>query len=398
MARSTAVTAPAARPEPVAQAASSTPVAKPAPEARPAAVADAGLADSDPTRALFVANCAQCHGLRGDGEGVTQLDRKARSFLAGGFSYGNTKDAIVRSITHGIPGTPMPAFEKALTAAQRADLAAYVIGLGPEQIQVDAEESEIVVRDLPVVVRGKLPPIVEGAPEWPRGIAIGTPEGLTFEYRADDVQLVGVRAGRFVNRADWGGRGGDPLGMLGQVLWSPGAVPRAMHAALGHMREGLPGPAFPSTARLVATAVVGNTAWIEYALKSTDASVPGSVAVREQCQSFRNALGSGFVQRRFVRTEETGLYIGLPDLPASVPSVFSGSCVCAFLAGERPALIVAREEHTQGSVVRTEGPRLLVELQRGREHEIALYVLTDLVPGTEWNAAMQERVVRGFCP
>lgn len=174
---------------------------------------------SSPTRALFVANCAQCHGEKGDGEGVTQLDRKARSFLDGGFSYGNTKDAILRSITHGIPGTPMPPFEKALTEAQRVELAQYVIAFGPDQIVVDPSESEIVVTDRPVIVRGKLPPIYEGEPEIARGLAIGLPDGFTFEYRTDDVRFVGARAGRFVNRADWGERGGTALEMLGQRVY-----------------------------------------------------------------------------------------------------------------------------------------------------------------------------------
>jgi len=205
--------------QPVASAPDSKPPVidrKPMPPASAADEASPQVAEA--TRALFIANCAQCHGEKGDGEGVTQLDRKARSFLEGGFSYGNTKDAILRSITHGIPGTPMPSFEKALDEAQRTALASYVIAFGPDQIVVDPSESEMVVKDRPLVVRGKLPPIVEGAKEWARGLAIGTTDGLTFEYRTDDVQLVGVRAGRFVNRSDWGERGGTALVMLGKVV------------------------------------------------------------------------------------------------------------------------------------------------------------------------------------
>ena len=55
----------------------------------------------------------------GDGKGTTKLDRDPRNFQAGGFSYGNTPEAIARTITYGIPGSPMPSFEKALDAAQR---------------------------------------------------------------------------------------------------------------------------------------------------------------------------------------------------------------------------------------------------------------------------------------
>lgn len=350
------------------------------------------------TRALFVANCAQCHGEKGDGEGVTQLDRKARSFLEGGFSYGNTKDAIFRSITHGIPGTPMPGFEKALSEAQRRELAAYVIALGPEQIEVDAKDSEIVVRDTAVVVRGKLPGIVEGAREWPRGIAIGTPEGLTFEYRADDVQLIGVRAGRFVNRADWGERGGDALEMLGRVVWAPKDAPAVFGSTIGRMHEGRAVPGTRASARLASTSIEKDRAWLEYALSAGAGPEALRVGVREQCNAFRNALGSGFVVRRFLRSEQIGTHVGFLDLPESAPTVFSGACACTFLAGERPALVVARAKDPASNEARRKGPRLVAEIPRGRELEMSLFVLTDLPAGFEWNAVTQERVIREFCP
>ena len=87
----------------------------------------------DETRALFLAQCATCHGDDGGGKGVTVLPRPARSFLDGGFSYGNTREAIMRTVTHGIPGTPMPGFSAALDEAQRESLVEYVISLGPER-------------------------------------------------------------------------------------------------------------------------------------------------------------------------------------------------------------------------------------------------------------------------
>ena len=39
----------------------------------------------------FAELCAPCHGATGDGKGTTVLDRPARSFKDGGFSFGNTK-------------------------------------------------------------------------------------------------------------------------------------------------------------------------------------------------------------------------------------------------------------------------------------------------------------------
>ncbi len=255
-------------------------------------------------RALFLANCAQCHGEKGDGEGVTQLDRKARSFLDGGFSYGNTREAILRSITHGIPGTPMPSFEKALTDAQRDSLTKYVIAFGPDQIVVDPSESEMVVKDRPLVVRGKLPPIVEGAGEWSRGLAIGTPDGLTFEYRADDVQLIGVRAGRFVNRTDWGDRGGSALEMLGKVVWNAQFTPDVQRHFV-RIFDGYPAsPEIPAERRLMATEVRDGSAWIEYEVRALSAVDKGPTRIRESVRAMTCSLGSGFARRMLVRVPD----------------------------------------------------------------------------------------------
>ncbi len=254
--------------------------------------------------ALFVANCAQCHGEKGDGEGVTQLDRKARSFLDGGFSYGNTPDALFRSITHGIPGTPMPGFEKPLSEAQRRELAAYVIALGPaDQIVVDPKDSEIVVRDRPVFVRGKLPSIAEGEPEWPRGLLVGLPEGLTFEYRADDVQLLAVRAGRFVNRQDWGGRGGDPLEPLGKVVWRARAAGPSSLLYVADTQLESAGKPLPC--RLRVTQLDGATPWIAYdaRLAGVERDAPRAAGVRESVRAFTCDAGTGFVREFEVEVE-----------------------------------------------------------------------------------------------
>lgn len=171
------------------------------------------------TGALYLEHCAKCHGEKGDGKGWTELDRPARSFLDGGFSYGNTRGALVRSIRHGIPGTPMPAFpDGVLTAAQRDALADFVSAFGPPGTVVEPGESVLHVLDRPVVVRGMLPPLGDGDVKVPRGLLVGFPTGTTFEYRVDDVQLRALRQGEFVDRRDWGDRGGLELRPLGQVL------------------------------------------------------------------------------------------------------------------------------------------------------------------------------------
>src|SRR5262245_27648388 len=82
-------------------------------------------------RELFVKNCAACHGETGDGKGTTKLDRPARSFKDGGFSFGNTPEALFRTISVGIPGSPMPGFDSALSEDDRKLVAAFVVTLGP---------------------------------------------------------------------------------------------------------------------------------------------------------------------------------------------------------------------------------------------------------------------------
>jgi mono/diheme cytochrome c family protein len=182
--------------------------------ATPASAQHAEATDAS-VGATFVRACATCHGADGSGTGPTVLDRPARDFKSGGFSFGNTPDALFRTITYGIPGTPMPAFGSAYPEAERVRLAEYVRSLGPPVEELDASDRVVVVTDRPRVVRGILPPVVENAPLRPRGLLIGTPEGLAFEYRIDGLRLLAVRQGEFVERTDWVGRGGTPLKPLG---------------------------------------------------------------------------------------------------------------------------------------------------------------------------------------
>ena len=114
--------------------------------------------------ALFQTHCASCHGALGDGKGWTELERPARSFAEGGFSFGNTPEAIFRTLTTGIPGSPMPSFEGALDESERRLLADHVISLGPP-LPAKPSDAELVVADRPIFVRGLLPAIAEGLPQ-----------------------------------------------------------------------------------------------------------------------------------------------------------------------------------------------------------------------------------------
>lgn len=177
-----------------------------------------GAQDLERAKKLFLANCASCHGETGDGKGTTQLDRPARSFQDGGFSFGNTPEALFKTISTGIPGSPMAGFDSSLSEEERHLVAAYVVTLGPPITEVKEEDMILAVKDRPLVVRGLLPSLGEGLPEHPRGLLIGDPSGITFEYRVDDVRLLALRQGGFVKRSDWTGRGGTALEPLGKVV------------------------------------------------------------------------------------------------------------------------------------------------------------------------------------
>ena len=245
----------------------------------------APLAAQD-ARALFLEYCATCHGEKGDGKGVTPLAKPARSFLDGGFSYGNTKTAIARTVEHGIPGTPMPSFAEALTAEQRASLVDYVIALGPPRKEVRAKDTVLAVTDRPQVVRGFLPALGEGVPEWTRGLLVGLTSGTTFQYRADDVRLLAVRQGEVVERRDWAGRGGNPLRPLGRVTHLvDGGNPRDTWTSGGQKLR----------ARLSKTTVRGDRVEIHYDLLHEGRALAQVVEVP---RVIRASVGAGF-EREF---------------------------------------------------------------------------------------------------
>ena len=167
---------------------------------------------------LYRTHCASCHGASGDGRPSVKLDRPPRSFLEGGFSFGNTTEAISRVIRSGIPGSPMQAFGHVLDNKEVAALATHVQSFGPPGMDAATSDAEMVVGVRPIIVHGQLGPVVDERAAHPRAVVIGNPDGMTWVYRADDVRLLAVRQGRFVFRSDWGGRGGTPLELLGEPL------------------------------------------------------------------------------------------------------------------------------------------------------------------------------------
>jgi mono/diheme cytochrome c family protein len=74
--------------------------------------------------ALYAHHCANCHGINGDGNGITPLSPKARYFAYEKFKFTDTLNAtksgggiptdatLLAVLTRGIPGSPMPSFAR----------------------------------------------------------------------------------------------------------------------------------------------------------------------------------------------------------------------------------------------------------------------------------------------
>ncbi len=351
---------------------------------RAASAQDPAALAPETVRALFEKNCATCHGSNGDGKGTQVLEKPARSFKDGGFSYGNTKETITRTLSNGIPGTPMPSFGSALKPAELAALADYVIALGPPQAEVKRSDTLLVVRDQPLFVRGKLPPIVDGAPETVRGLLVGTTDGLTFEYAVDDVRLLGVRQGEFVERKDWGGRGGDAVQPLGKLIYDCGV--RANAASTFALSGTQRGVERALRASLRGTQVRGSQARVVYGLRANDAPDALEVVVTESMAARSLGAGSGFV--RSLDFDERAHHVGSPLIwriaQNAAPTLVASErkwCVRARLDGVHEAQLLT--EAAAGDVLRCDGERVTVSVDLATTNRRRVEVVTLLLP--EWN-------------
>jgi len=277
------------------------------PPASPDAAALPAGAGGSAGAQLFQEHCAACHGEEGDGLGTTDLAVGARSFKQGHFTWGNTPEALARTVRDGLAGrSPMPAFEDVLTEDQIRAVVEHVRTLIPQERAVDPSETRMRADERPVVVRGGLPPSGEAGVAMPRGLMLGFPGGLSLSYRADDVRLIAARQGDFVERRDWSGRGGAPLEPLGELvhLFGAGDPPPAFE------RGGPAGPT-PLRARLSGSFVRGETAGLSYKLQGEDEKTLATV--EEVVLPTRMASGLGY--RRLLSIEGEGLdtlYLRVP--------------------------------------------------------------------------------------
>lgn len=76
----------------------------------------------------FLANCATCHGTKGDGKGPRAyfINPKPRNFVDPAFRGAFNRPAIYTAVADGRLGAEMPAWSKVLTDQQIADVSEYV--------------------------------------------------------------------------------------------------------------------------------------------------------------------------------------------------------------------------------------------------------------------------------
>ena len=106
---------------------------------------------------LYASACAPCHGSRGDGQGsgAQHLSPRPRDFITGVFKFQTTPtgtpprdEDLYRTISRGVPGTWMPAWEALLTPAERWALVFYVKGFST-LAGMDEPASPVVVPPAP---------------------------------------------------------------------------------------------------------------------------------------------------------------------------------------------------------------------------------------------------------
>ena len=91
-------------------------------------------------KAIYASQCSGCHGTAGDGQGMLALSwlPRPRDFVRGSFRYRSTPTGsppadtdLFRTVSKGLAGSGMPAFEAILSEQERRDVVAYIKQFSP---------------------------------------------------------------------------------------------------------------------------------------------------------------------------------------------------------------------------------------------------------------------------
>ena len=153
-------------------------------------------------RWLYEANCAICHGVRGDGRGMAahMFVTQPRDFTKGIFEFRSTPSGslptdgdLIRTITHGLRGTPMLA-QPQLTQGQLRAVIAYIETFS-ERFSKESAASAIAITEAPSRTAGLL---AEGKKIYqdagcdtchgPKGTGDGPSAGDLEDYRGYSIR------------------------------------------------------------------------------------------------------------------------------------------------------------------------------------------------------------------
>jgi mono/diheme cytochrome c family protein len=108
---------------------------------------------------LYAQNCATCHGAEGLGNGPAAgaLNPKPRNFtVADGWKNGRTVALVFKTLTNGIPGSPMPAFA-GLSVQDRMSLTHFVRSVMKDAPADEASVAEALQKQYGTPAKPKLP-------------------------------------------------------------------------------------------------------------------------------------------------------------------------------------------------------------------------------------------------
>ena len=97
--------------------------------------------DLEAGKQVYLKRCAECHGMEGKGDGpaAEYMEPRPRNFTAGQFKLRTTKSGelptdedLMRVVSRGVLGTPMPGWEGILSEGQRRQVIAYIKSFFPD--------------------------------------------------------------------------------------------------------------------------------------------------------------------------------------------------------------------------------------------------------------------------
>jgi mono/diheme cytochrome c family protein len=111
-------------------------------------------------RKVFLRHCAPCHGVAGDGAGRAApfLPVRPRDFTAGTYRFRTTPsgtpptdDDLVRTISRGIPGTPMPSWKDVLSEQEIRAVVPILRGFAPPELAAAPKPTDALAIPAPPV-------------------------------------------------------------------------------------------------------------------------------------------------------------------------------------------------------------------------------------------------------